>query len=307
MFKLSENYSIKRDNLKCDYIRYSPSETSTISTANSEIYINIPREDRVISLLNSYLELNFDVLHAANKNRYVDGDSIRLVKLGPITLFSKDKLTTFSVKHLEIIEQGHIACLLYKLLTMARGCENLSTGFDHSRDRRQRELTNKKNNKGKHLVRICLKDIFGFAQHQLKGTYGLGYIVTLTGNKDSAVFNKDNAINNAKIKIRSLYWYTLHYRPSITQNILMNQIIKKMATELQLPEISIFMKEVNTQHLWNFELGTQQGINVPIWIFKGFQQMDRQHSQNLNNDTFYRPPVTSAHVAIGTERYPDNS
>ena len=35
--------------------------------------------------------------------------------------------------------------------------------------------------------------------------------------------------------------------------------------------------------------------------------MDRQDSQNLNNDTFYSPPVTSADVVIGTERYPDNS
>ena len=42
-------------------------------------------------------------------------------------------------------------------------------------------------------------------------------------------------------------------------------------------------------------------------IFVGFQEMDRQDSQNLNNDTFYRPPVISAHVVIGTERYPANS
>ena len=67
------------------------------------------------------------------------------------------------------------------------------------------------------------------------------------------------------------------------------------------------MKQVNTQNFWNFELGTQEGINVPIWIFTGFQQMDGQNSQNLNNDTFYRPAVTSAHVVIGRERYPDNS
>ena len=54
-------------------------------------------------------------------------------------------------------------------------------------------------------------------------------------------------------------------------------------------------------------MGTQEGINAPICIFACFQQMDRQNSQNLNNDTFYRFPVTSAHVVIGTERYPDNS
>ena len=88
MFKLSEKYSVNRDILKCDYIRNSPSETSTINTTNSQVFINIPREDSVISLLNSYLEVNFDVLHAATNNRYVDGNNIRLVTLGPIALFS---------------------------------------------------------------------------------------------------------------------------------------------------------------------------------------------------------------------------
>ena len=59
MFKLGEKYEINRNILKCDYIRYSPSEIRTINIANSQIYINIPREDSVISLLNNYLELNF--------------------------------------------------------------------------------------------------------------------------------------------------------------------------------------------------------------------------------------------------------
>ena len=41
------------------------------------------------------------------------------------------------------------------------------------------------------------------------------------------------------------------------------------------------MKEVNTQKLWSFELGTQEGVNVPIWIIIGFQQRERQYPQNL--------------------------
>ena len=47
----------------------------------------MPREDSVISLLNSYLDLDFDVLHAATNNRYVDGNDRRLVNLGPIAFF----------------------------------------------------------------------------------------------------------------------------------------------------------------------------------------------------------------------------
>ena len=63
------------------------------------------------------------------------------------------------------------------------------------------------------------------------------------------------------------------------------------------------MKEVNTQNLWTFELVTQEGINVPIWIIIRF----RQHDQNLNNDTFYRPPVTSAQCIIGNQKYPESA
>ena len=53
MLKLNEKHEIKRNILNCDYIRYSPSERST---DNSQIQINIPREDSVFSLLNSYFE-----------------------------------------------------------------------------------------------------------------------------------------------------------------------------------------------------------------------------------------------------------
>ena len=54
-------------------------------------------------------------------------------------------------------------------------------------------------------------------------------------------------------------------------------------------------------------MGTQEGVNVPIWIYVSFQQTDRQRDQNLNNDTLYRMPVTSAQCIIGTEIYPDSA
>ena len=308
MFKLNEKYEINRDILKCDYIRYSPSEISTINTANSQVYINIPREDSVISLLNSYLELNLDVLHAAApNNRYADGNDIRLVNLGPIGLFSNYKLTTSSGKHLENIDHAHIVSLMYKLLTSSKGSDDLSIGFDRDRTRRRNELTNNKNIKGKYHIRIYLKDVFGFAEYQEKGTYGLGYKLTLTRNTDNAVLNKGNAINNGKVKINGLEWYVPHYTPSMQQqSILSKQILNKTPTQIQYPERSVFMKEVNTQNVWTFELGTQEGVSIPTWIFIAFQQNDRQHDQNLNKDTFVRLPVISAQVVIGTERYPDS-
>ena len=153
--------------MKCDYIRYSPSEISTINTATSQIYINIPREDSFISLLKSYLDLNFDVLNAATNKRYVDSDNIWLINLAVIALFSNFKLTTRSGKHLENIDHPHIVSLMYKLLTSSRDSDDSSICFDRNRDRK-RELTNNKNVKGKYHVRIYLKDVFGFAEHPRK-------------------------------------------------------------------------------------------------------------------------------------------
>ena len=252
--------------------------------------------------------MDFDILHAGTNNRYVDGKNIRLVNLGPIALFSNYKLTTSSGKHLENIDHAHIISLMYKLLTSSKGSDDLSIGFDRDRNRRQRELTNNETQKGKYHIRIYLKDVFGFAEYQNKGTYGLGYKLTLTRNTNNAVLNKDNAINLGRIKINAIEWYVAHYTPSIQQqSILSKHIINKTPTEINYSERSVFMKEVNTQTFWSFEMGTQQGINIPTWIFVAFQQNDRQHDQNLNNDTFVRLLVISAQVVIGTERYPDNS
>ena len=132
--------------------------------------------------------------------------------------------------------------------------------------------------------------------------------MTLTRNSDNAVLNKADATILGKVKINAIEWYVPQYSASMSQQaFLSNQIVNRIPTELQYIERSVFMKEVNTQNLWNFELGTQEGIKVPIWIIIGFQQCDRQYSQNEKNDTFYRPSITSAQCIIGTEKYPDSS
>ena len=306
MFKLNENYKVDRRTLKCDYIRYSPAETSTINTPNSQIYINIPREDSVISLLNSYLDLNFEVIKKADDSRYGNGNDIKLVNLGPIALFSNFKLITSSGKHLEDISHVHLVSLMYKLITSSKESDDLSIGFDRSSARRREEMTTNKNVNGKFHLRIMLKDVFGFAEGQEKPTYGLGYKLTLTRNKDEAVIDKVAGIAEARIKIDHIHLYVPHYTPSMSQQAIMSkQILNKTPTELRYVERPVFMKEVINQNLWNFELGSQENMNVPIWIIIGFQQQDRQDSQNLNNDTFCRLPVVSAQCVIGTEKYPD--
>ena len=260
----------------------------------------------MISLLNSYLDLNFEVVKKNDNSRYGNGNDIRLVNLGLVALFSNFKLATSSGKQLEDISHAHLVSLMHKLITYTKDSNDLSIGFDNSRNRRRDELSLNKNLKGKYHVKIMLKDVFGFAEHQEKATYGLGYKLTLTRNKDNAVIDKANGIAEARIRIDHIDWYVPHYSPSIQQQSnLSKQILSKTPTELRYVERSVFMKQVNNQNVWNFELGSQENMNIPIWIIIGFQQQDRQDSQNLNNDTFCRLPVVSAQCIIGTEKYPD--
>ena len=90
---------------------------------------------------------------------------------------------------------------MYELINSAKDVDDLSFGFDRSRDGRKQELTKNKNVKFKNHLRIMLNDVFGFAEHQEKATYGLGYKATLTRKNDDAVIDK--AAGNADARNKS--------------------------------------------------------------------------------------------------------
>ena len=125
----------------------------------------------------------------------------------------------------------------------------------------------------------------------------------MTGNTDNSVLNKENAINNAKIKIIAKKRYVPHQTSSIENHVILTkQILIIKATEVQYVERIVSMKELKTQNSWTFELEAQEGLNILLGIYVGFQQQDSQGSQNLNNDIFYRAPVTSAQCDISMEK-----
>ena len=215
MFKLNENQEVDRKILKCDYIRYSPDETATTNTPKSQIYINIPREDSVICLLDNYLDLIFEVIKQADNSRYGNGNDIRLVILGPIALFSNFKLTTSTWKHLEDFTHAQLVSLMYKLITSSKDSDDLSIGCDRSRNRKRDKLAQNENIKYKYHLKIMLMDVFCFAEGQEKGINGRGYKLTLTRNKDEGVIDKVGGIADARIKIDHIHCYVPHYTPSI--------------------------------------------------------------------------------------------
>ena len=91
------------------------------------------------------MDLYFEFIRTVDNSRYRNGNGIRLVNLGPIALFSNFILTTSSGKHLEDIISAHLPSLMYKLINSSKHSDDLSKGFDRSRNRRRDKLAQNKN------------------------------------------------------------------------------------------------------------------------------------------------------------------
>ena len=79
--------------------------------------------------------------------------------------------------------------------------------------------------------------------------------------------HKAASIADARIKTDHIHWYVPHHAPCIRkQGILSKQILSKASRELRYIEQPVFMEEVTIPNLWNFELGSQESMNVPIFI-----------------------------------------
>ena len=219
----SLEHEIDRPILKVNYKQYHPQTSSNFNTPDSYIKIEIPREDTHISLYESYLQIEVDVLKNDN-SRFVDDNRISLINMGVLALFSEARLSTSSDKTLENINHLHPTCLMYKLLTSPKDYSDPLSGFEKDVTKRRQQLTNDNpgTSKGKLHFGIPLSDIFGYAEHQRKSTYGMGYRLELKGNtnlNNNALIRENlgggAVANDAKIEIKNVVWNVPHYIPSL--------------------------------------------------------------------------------------------
>ena len=94
-------------------------------------------------MLDSYLQLNFEVIKKTDNSRFANRNDLRLTNLGPIALFRNFKMKKSSDKHLEDISHADVASSRFKKITSAKGYNNLSIGFYRDRCRGLDELSYK--------------------------------------------------------------------------------------------------------------------------------------------------------------------
>ena len=227
--------------------------------------------------------------------------------------FNKYRLTSSSGEEIEEEDNGHVICLLHKLISSSRVNDDLSVAFHRSNEVRENELTKNKTTKGNYHVRIYSKDVFGFAQDQENCTYGWGYKLTLQRNSDNHVLGHlaqaDDATNLAlagRVIIDDIGWYVPHYIPNISnQKLMLGHVVFKTPTELSYIKRSSYMKDVTTENNWTFGLGVGDGIDIPIYVKVRFMQRDQFNQQQQNNCSIYRPSVVNAQCIIGSEKFLD--
>ena len=106
--------------------------------------------------------------------------------------------------------------------------------------------------------------------------------------------------------IKDISWHIPHYVPSLeNQQLVMYQILDKDPTELYYIERIVFRKDVNTNNIWTFELGSS-AESTPSFIIVGFQARNKIDSQTHDNAIFDRLPISNAVCKIGSEKYPDD-
>ena len=244
-FKLTETSEVDRSNLKADYICCSPASLNQIDTTNNEFFT-----DSVIFLKDSYLELNFEVVHADDSTVFAVGGDIRVVNSGSLALFSEFKLSTSSGKSLESNDHPKFVSLLYKLKNSTSGEKDLSIGFGRGRGRRREELTNRAvdplptNIRGYFNLRKCLKNVFGFSEHQENATYGLGHKLTLKKNTDNVAIIRSAATADAKLFVKYINQFVPRYVPNTTQErILAEQIVCRAPIQLTTLK-NLFFKKI---------------------------------------------------------------
>ena len=92
----------------------------------NQTFNDIPRENSAISFKDNHFELDLNVTHRAGAHaRYADSDHIRLLSLGPIVLFYKNKITKSSGKEIEELDNALGTCLMNELISSSRDSDDL--------------------------------------------------------------------------------------------------------------------------------------------------------------------------------------
>ena len=113
------------------------------------------------------------------------------------------------------------------------------------------------------MLRICLKNVFGFAEHQENGIYALGYFDSQKGHIDHDVENREGGVD-AKIDTIDCGRYVPPYRAG-TLDYVKQRKNKTSRVPTELKHIKICYCKTYTNY-FVLHLGVGNGSNISIHV-----------------------------------------
>ena len=309
-FILETTYGYNNDIHKSKIIKYKPNNLATMNTVNTNNIIILNREENLLNLRDSYLEIEFVVSDDAC-GVFANNADIRLVDYGMIALFSSVKFETSGGRTIEYIDHCHPNLLMYKLLNCTD--DEYENSFVRDQGNRDSQL------KGEHIaaerghmyMMIKMSDLFGFVNRLEKIIHGLGFkLILKTNNNDRALFRvnagADAVGNDGNIDIRDISWRVLSIDPSNDNRIIVQRgLSKKNNVDISYYERKTFYKNVPKATNFLFDLGMESGMERQQYIIVGFENSD-DNEQTHDEGTFDIMNVTECYCNIGSEFYPED-
>ena len=306
---MDTTYGYNNDIHKSKIIKYKPNNLATMNTVNTNININLNREENHLNLHDSYLEIEF-VLSDDAGGVFANNANIRLVNYGIMALFNSVKLETSGGRTIEHIDHCHPNLLMYKLLTSTD--DEYERDFVRKQGNRDSQLKSDQiaAERGHMYMMVKMSDLFGFVNDLEKIIHGLRYkLILKRNNNDSALFRvnagADAVANDANIHIRVISWCVPSIDPSNDNRIIEPKgLSKKNNVDFSYYERKTFYKNVPIATNFLFDLGMESGMKRPQYIIVGFEN-NNVNEQTHDASTFDIINVTECYCKIGSEFYPE--
>ena len=116
--------------------------------------------------------------------------------------------------------------------------------------------------------------------------------------------NGNERVAAAKVVINDISWFFFEtFTPNLdNQQLVAEKLLSEVPTELYYEECTVFGKTMRKSGTWTFELGIENGKNIPSWINEGLLEIDEFDEQTRDKSNFDWLPVCSTVFRLGSER-----
>ena len=300
------------------YAEYQPITGSQLNTPG-QITITIENTDDFYHPRHSWLQIEGQVVKAADEGVYANGDLITLTNNGLMYLFTNIKYglgdmeieslnhpgvaTTMlgSLKYSDDFSKGPglMQCWTIDTTTTTTAA---NTGFTI----RQAYVIQKPNPNGTFSFAVPLEHILGFCEDYDKVVYGVRHTLTLVRATDDndAIFRAADA-DAGKVKLSKISWMMPKVQPSDEMKYkLYKHIESKDVVDVgfRMRQCSVIQIPQATSMSWR--LGVKTAPEKPRYIIVGIQT-DKVGNQERNAALFNHSNVTDMSVVLNNEKYPN--